>query len=386
VPSAVSTEAWLEWLDGDEAKSDLAVGRGDWGNYVKGAGYRLQSVLDFRLCGMDALVGGDIPVAAGLSSSSALVVASAEALSALNCLDMEDGEFVNLCGEGEWYVGSRGGAGDHAAMRCSRPGTIVHLGFKPFSIGKTVPFPENCSVIVANSLEESKKSEGSKDIFNARVAAYEFALMLVKREFPDHKLVEFRDLAFCADADEVRAMIAAIPAKTTRPELLRMLPEIKTRLEAIFATHADPGQYDLHGVAAYGVSEIVRAEMAPRLLAEGRFEEFGELMKISHDGDRVSGAKSTAGVAPGAGLERDCGVYACSTARIDEMCDLMNSTDGVYGSSIAGAGLGGCVLVLVDRSKAASVMDRLNREFYDRLSLPRSAFVCNPSGGSRVVF
>jgi N-acetylgalactosamine kinase len=385
-PGTIGTKAWLKWLAGDFAKSDLAANRGDWSNYVKGIAYRMQAELDFPLCGMDVMVDGDIPVAAGLSSSSALVVAAAEALSALNCLDMEDGAFVALCGEGEWYVGSRGGAGDHAAMRCSRPGMITHLGFKPFEIGRAVKFPANCSVIVANSLEESKKSEGSRDIFNARVAAYEFALMLVKREFPDLKLVEFRDLAFCAPADEVRNMIAAIPAKVTRGELKKLLPEIRERLEEIFATHADPGEYDLHGVAAYGVSEIMRAEIAPRLLSEGRFEEFGELMKISHDGDRVSGAKSTAGVAPGAGLERDCGAYACSTARIDEMCDLMNSTDGVYGSSIAGAGLGGCVLVLVDRSKAASVMDRLNREFYDRLSLPRSAFVCNPSGGSRVVF
>ena len=385
IASSPGTKAWLKWLDGDFAKNDLAANRGDWSNYVKGAAYRLQAELDFPLCGMDAMVDGNIPVAAGLSSSSALVVAAAEALGALNCLDMEDGDFVELCGEGEWYVGSRGGAGDHAAMRCSRAGKITHLDFKPFQIGKTVGFPANCSVIVANSLEQSKKSEGSKDVFNARVAAYEFALMLVKREFPDRKLIEFRDLAFCAPADEVRAMIAAIPAKVTRRKLLELMPEISDRLEGIFATHADPGEYDLHGVALYGVSEIMRAKIAPGLLSEGRFAQFGELMKISHDGDRVSGSwHQQDGI--GSALEYECGAYACSTERIDTMCDLLNSTEGVYGSAIAGAGLGGCVLALVDKNLAGEVLERLNSEFYDRNSLPRSAFVCNPSEGSKVLY
>jgi galactokinase len=181
-------------------------------------------------------------------------------------------------------------------------------------------------------------------------------------------------------------MVAAIPAKVTRDGLRKLLPEIRGRLEEIFATHADPGEYDLHGVASYGVSEIMRAEIAPRLLSEGRFEEFGELMKISHDGDRVSGKMPAATVVAGAGLERDCGAHACSTPRIDAMCDLLNSTPGVYGSAIAGAGLGGCVLALVDRARAGQVMERFSREFYDRDGLPRSAFVCDPSEGSKTFF
>jgi galactokinase len=91
-------------------------------------------------------------------------------------------------------------------------------------------------------------------------------------------------------------------------------------------------------------------------------------------------------VVAGAGLERDCGAYACSTPRIDAMCDLLNSTPGVYGSAIAGAGLGGCVLALVDRARADAVMERLNREFYGCNSLPCSAFVCDPSEGSAVFY
>ena len=378
---AGSTQAWLDWLSTEAVKSELSQSRGSWINYVKGAAYRFRDVLDFHLSGMDVMVGGNIPVAAGLSSSSSLVVATAESLSALNCLNMPDRQFVDLCGEGEWFVGSRGGAGDHAAMRCSKKGCLTHLNFKPFSIGKSVPFPASCSVIVADSLEQSKKSEGSRDVFNARVAAYEFAFMLIKRLYPEKTLVEFRDIAKCGSADEVKRMLASIPPKVTRAELMRLLPESHTRLNEIFSTHADPGEYDLYGTALFGVSEIVRAEMAPTLLASGEFVRFGELMKVSHDGDRVSGGFF--GKKDG-GLECECGSYSCSTTRIDSLCDLMNSTEGVLGSELAGAGLGGCVLVLVRKEYEEAVMKRLNEEFYDKLGLPRSAFVCNPSDGSKV--
>jgi len=383
-PKEVSTtSAWLQFLSSEQVKAEVAESRGSWINYVKGAAYRFRDALDFNLCGMDVMVEGTIPVAAGLSSSSSLVVATAEALSALNCLNMTDSQFVDLCGEGEWFVGSRGGAGDHAAMRCSKAGHIVHLNFKPFSIGKSVAFPSSCSVIVADSNEQSKKSEGSKDKFNARVAAYEFAFMLIKRQFPEKTLLEFRDIALCGTTDEVKHMLSSIPTKITRAELLKLLPESHEKLKEIFSTHADPGEYDLYGTALFGVSEIVRAAKTPKLLESREFTRFGEMMKISHDGDRVSGIPAEK---KGTGLEYECGAYACSTQRIDALCDLMNSTDGVLGSQLAGAGLGGCVLILVENDKAESVLLRLNEEFYDRLNLPRSAFVCKPSEGSKVIY
>ena len=378
------TSAWLKLLATDECRNDLLSNRGRWVNYVKGSVYRFRDALDFQLCGMDVMAAGDIPVAAGLSSSSALVVAAAEALSALNCLNMPDRQFTDLCGEGEWFVGSRGGAGDHAAMRCSRSGMITHLNFKPFSIGNAVPFPKQCSIIVADSLEQSKKSEGSKDCFNARIAAYEFALMLLKRFFPDKNLLEFRDLATCGSAAEIYEMLGSIPPKVTRRSIAAILPESTEKLEELFATHADPGVYDIFGTALFGVSEIARAAITPELLTNGEFERLGRLMKISHDGDRVSGRPS---IEKGNGsLEEACGAYACSTPRIDAMCDLMNATPGVLGSSLSGAGLGGCILVLVEKDRTDDVLDTLNREFYDKNGLPRSAFVCTPASGSCVLY
>ncbi len=382
---AGGTADWLAYLEDPATKDALAASRGDWSNYIKSAVLRFRMSTDLPLQGMDIMVSGNIPVAAGLSSSSSVVVAVAEALTALNSLNLTTREFVELCGEGEWFVGSRGGPGDHAAMKCSRPGCVTHLDFKPFSIGRAARFPESCAVVVANSLEMSKKSEGSRDKFNGQVAAYELAFLLVKKNFPDRPLEIFRDLAEVRPAAELRHILDTLPEKSTREELKALLPESGEYLDRLFSTHADPGFYALRDVAEYGVSEIARSASFMDVLASGDFVRLGEMMRTSHDGDRVSwpnGQSAAEGLDP----SEWHGAYACSTSRIDSLCDLLSSTPGVYGAQLVGAGLGGCVVALVARDRADSVLERLAGEFYAPLGLAPSAFVCVPSAGSGVKY
>ena len=70
--------------------------KGNWGNYIKAG---VKGVIDHLqskghhnlsdLCGFDAVVSGTLPLAAGLSSSSALVVASALSFVVINNLNIE---------------------------------------------------------------------------------------------------------------------------------------------------------------------------------------------------------------------------------------------------------------------------------------------------------
>lgn len=329
-PTSPSTAEWLDFLELPETKAELEANRGHWMNYVKGAVLRFQLAEGFPLCGMDIMAAGDIPVAAGLSSSSAVVVATAEAVVALNELNLSTRTFVDLCGEGEWFVGSRGGAGDQAAMKCSREGMVTHLKFKPFEIGEVVPFPRDYSILVVESGEQAKKSEGAREIFNARIRDYELAFAEIKRHHPELPIVYFRDLAFLPEKDRAKA------------------------LKCLSGT--------LKGVATFGVKECQRAEKCVELLKNGDFAAFGAMMKDSHDGDRLGR-----------------GEYECSTKRIDALCDRLNATPGVLGSQLVGAGLGGCVIALVKADSAQAVIDDLTRNGYN-------SFVCNPAKGSSVEY
>lgn len=384
-------DKWLDYLADERVVASLKENYGCWSNYVKSAVIRAQFEYDSALCGMDMVASGTIPVAAGLSSSSSIVVSVMEATVALNSLNITNKEFINLCGEGEWFVGSRGGAGDHGAMKCGKAKQVVHMSFKPFEVGESATFLDKYAVIVANSMLKAKKSEGIKDKFNAKIASYEFAFMLIKKLFPERNFVEFRDIAKVRPYSEIYKIIKAIPETITRGAILALAPEYKDKIKEIFSTHQDPDFYDLRGVALYGIAECVRADRCIKLLNEGQYQALGELMKISHNGDRVGGARITDNdlerlYKENADVALQCGRYGCSTEQIDYLCDVLNSTDGVLGSELVGAGLGGCVVALVEKEKAEHVISTVNKKYYDKYGYEHGANIYTASCGSRVLF
>ena len=109
--------------------------------------------------GMDMVFYGNIPRAVGLSSSSAVVVATAEAVVRLNALEIDRSDLVTHCGYAEWYVGTRGGSSDHAAIIFAEPNAILHIAAFALSV-ESVPVPDGYSLVLANSLIEAKKQAG----------------------------------------------------------------------------------------------------------------------------------------------------------------------------------------------------------------------------------
>lgn len=140
--------------------------QGDWGNYVK-ASARILAQRYGSLRGMDMLLHSDIPVAAGLSSSSALVVGSGHALLAANQIAAPFEELVELFPEGERYVGTRGGAMDHAVCLAGRAGHALKIDFSPFAIHPT-PVPPEWRFLIGHSLVRAEKSGEMKEQYNER--------------------------------------------------------------------------------------------------------------------------------------------------------------------------------------------------------------------------
>ena len=172
------------------------------------------------------------------------------------------------------------------------------------------------------------------------------------------------------------------------------MPESRARIEHIFSSHSDPGTYDLRGVALFGISECARSRECLEYLEKDDYQGLGELMKISHNGDRVTGSfpmritdeylikcseeEADIALQPGA--------YACSVPEIDALCDMLNNSEGVLGSQMLGAGLGGCIAILVKKENAENVIKSLKEKYYDLKGLPLMADVYLPSEGSSVTF
>jgi N-acetylgalactosamine kinase len=283
---------WHDFVDSRTVQDVLQSAQGDWSHYARAPLLRLQhECREVAVKGMDCLVTGNIPIAAGLSSSSALVVAFAEAAVALNALDVETTDFINLCGEGEWFVGTRGGAADHAAIRISRFGQISRFGFFPFRMLGEVPFSPDLCLVIANSGSKAAKSGAARDIYNHRVASYDVAELLLKRIWPAAAGIErLRDLTprrLGVSAGDIYRALARLPMRATRAQLRKLLPDDQERLDRLFGTHRDLGGYDLRGITLYGIGEVLRSERFADIMASGDLAAVGRYMRDSHDGDRI---------------------------------------------------------------------------------------------------
>ncbi|HBO43757.1 MAG TPA: hypothetical protein DD670_07465, partial [Planctomycetaceae bacterium] len=286
---------WVNFVNSDWVRNLLYGAPGDWGNYIKAAMLRLQhQYQDVQIRGLNLAIHGNVPMAAGLSSSSTLVVATLQAAIALNNFELTSRQFIDLCGEGEWFVGSRGGAGDHAAIYLGQRGKIANVAYLPFRVERVIDAPQDYQVVIANSHVKAAKSAAAKHTFNEKVAAYNLGLALLRQRCPEvaSSLEHVRDIdpehLGCSTSDVYR-MLLKVPQFMTRKDFRSLLSsEHEALLETNFATHAEPEAYNPRGVLLFGAAEILRSRLCGDLIQEGCIREFGRLMKISHDGDRVS--------------------------------------------------------------------------------------------------
>ena len=383
---------WPSWTAGKYEELTERGEAGDWVNYAKAAVLYLQQKCrgEKRLKGMDVLLTGDVPPAAGLSSSSSLVVAFVEAVNELNGLGIGAEEMVVRSGEAEYYVGTRGGMGDQAAIKLARAGEIAHLSFFPLGV-RYVGWPVYCEVVVCHSGVEAKKAAGARDVFNQRTATYRIGLMLFRKRCAEHATTveHLRDINAARlgiEETEIYEIIRALPASVSREELRREVGG--DGLAELFKTHAAPADgYKVRQVCLYGLAEMARSAMAANMLADGDSEGFGELMRLSHNGDRVQGEKGPGALTPEAGLplHRQVGGYDVSCPQVDELVDLALAMQGVIGARMIGGGLGGCVAVLVESGEKEALIAKLEKEYYGRKRITPLMEVCRPVGGAGVI-
>ncbi len=138
---------------------------GDWGNYAKAAAQALVRRFGIEK-GFDAVVHSDIPVASGLSSSSALVVAHALALLHVNSIEVETLELAELMARAENYVGTRGGGMDQAICLAACRQTVSRIEFHPLRV-KALPVPPDWRFVVAFSMVRAEKSGKIREDYNA---------------------------------------------------------------------------------------------------------------------------------------------------------------------------------------------------------------------------
>ena len=179
-----------------ELDASLTPPRAHWSNYPFTVARRVARNFPGARSGVDLAFASDLPPAAGLSSSSAFIVATFLALADANELEarseyrgairntedlaaylgaVENGDgFRSLAGD--HGVGTQGGSQDHTAILCSRLGSLVQYAFAPTQFECEVPLPNDHAIVIAASGVVAEKTGNALELYNRASARARAAL------------------------------------------------------------------------------------------------------------------------------------------------------------------------------------------------------------------
>ena len=398
-----SDAEWLVWTQEKTDERKAAGVNEDWITKLQAPPAYLHTRYPGKqLHGFDGVMGSSIPGQGGLSSSSAVVVALTEIMTHVNDINLDDGQFVRYAGTAEWYVGTRGGFGDHAAIKCGQLGKITHMKTLPeLMIDAYLPFPAGYQIVIFDSGIQANKTGAAGQKFNEKTATYEIGEIYLRKYLQAHhqeairRVVEARkdleiekkfhlaDVVECLDQSQIYELIGGLPEQIDRRGLLRQLPDEEPFLEQQFATHDEPAEgYQIRMVITYGIAESERSRKLKDVLNRNRVDLYGQLMNVSHDGDRV--CLDAPRFDPGRDLHLQPGDYNCSIPEIDEMVDVALDA-GAEGAQISGAGLGGSMMVLVRSDGVQGIIEAMHDRYYTLRGIEERLTVASPVQGAGVL-
>jgi galactokinase len=342
---AGNTVRMLDANSGDVVELDLSSNveskPGHWSNYPITVARRIAMNFPGPLRGADIVFASDLPPAAGVSSSSALVVAFFLTLSAINDLParqeyrdniqtpedlagylgcVENGlDFKSL--HGRAGVGTFGGSEDQTAIICARPNALVQYSFCPVTFERAIAIPDDLTFVIAASGVLAEKTGSALELYNR-----------VSRRLSTG-LESWNRVAGRADASMGAAIASSPGARAQIREVLR------TASDAAYPPESLLRRFDQFDVET---NEIIPG--AADALAHGDVAAFGTYVAESQRGAERA-------------LEN----------QIPETVALVRRarTLGAVAASAFGAGFGGSVWALVDSSST----DDFRREWSERYHL-----------------
>jgi galactokinase len=177
----------IDSLSGEVVDPSVATATApSWARYPATVAHRLDRNFAEASGGCDIAFASDLPPAAGLSSSSALVVAVYLALDAVRHVSgtatyrdridsaeqlagylgaVENGlDYGDLAGEAG--VGTMGGSEDHTAILAARRDRLVQYGFAPVTFEASVPMPTSHLFVIAASGVRAEKAGAALGAYN----------------------------------------------------------------------------------------------------------------------------------------------------------------------------------------------------------------------------
>jgi galactokinase len=314
----------LDTLERRSAADGKKSGRGGWFGYIAGVAWAMIRAGQ-RLEGADLAIVSDLPVGVGLSSSAALEIAAARALTAVAGLEWHPVAIAQLAQQAEHeFAGVACGIMDQLCVAASKERAALLIDCRSLET-RDVPIPESARFVAFDS---GVRRELASRAYNDRRAACERVVAALRhRDSWVHAL---------RDADD--AMLAAVAPSLDPVDVRR---------------------------ASHVIAENRRPLALANAFADHDLARAGRLMMHSH-----------------ASL-RD--LYEVSSAELDTLVDLAIEQPGCSGARLTGAGFGGCAIALVEEGSVERVMSSVEAGYEQRFGRAPTAFVCRAADGAAVL-
>ncbi len=266
---------------------------------------------------------GNIPSAAGLSSSASVEVVTAAALNSLFDYKLGNVEIAQLCQRAEnEFIGVQCGIMDQFAVACGKQGHAMKLNCDDLS-HEHIPLNLGDYQLLLINTHQQRELSDSK--YNERVEETGNALRLLQDRLPVQQLTS-------------------------------ITPDQLQQHQSVFPEHS----VQFHR-ARHVVTEQARVLRAIDALYAGDIAHFGELMFESHTS-----------------LDQD---YEVSSTPLNTLVSLARQDPDIVGARLTGAGFGGCVVSLVKRSAIERIADELAPKYTAATGLQASFIPVEPASG-----
>lgn len=304
-----------------DLRNSLKVEQPGWLNYLLGVIHALQSK-GHSLVPFVCVVGGDIPVGAGLSSSAAFECGFTFALNELNDLKLSTLEMIRIAQWSEHnYAGVKCGIMDQFASMMGREGHVFVLDCRDLSYEYfPLQFPGYDIILMDSCVKHSLAGSA----YNTRREECEEGVRVLKQYYPGIK--SLRDVT---------------------PEMLN-----KYR-------HALKD--NVYSRCHYVVEENLRVQGASMDLKNGDLKGFGEKMYATHNG-----------------LSK---LYEVSCKELDFLV-LQAQSMGVPGARMMGGGFGGCTINLVESSRKERFINTVSELYKKQFNIVPLSYEVSIKGGT----
>ena len=310
-------------LEADSAfELDSLTKGSDWIEYPKSIAYELLKA-GYELKGFDAVMTGDVPRGAGLSSSAAVELAVARAFAAVSGIEWDAPKMAKLSqkAENEW-VGVNCGIMDQMASAACKEGHALFLDCRSLEI-QHAPLPQGVSIVI---LDTSTRRGLVGSAYNERRSqCEEAARWFGVKALRDVSVGEF--------------------GRKTKEE---------TGLNEVALKRA-----------RHIVTENARVLEAMNVMKAGNIKRLGELFNASHDSLRDD--------------------FEVTNDALNIMVNCAREQTSCYGARMTGAGFGGCAVALVKEDNATEFVTAVSEAYRQRSNMEAAIYVCKPSEGASLI-